>query len=181
MKKMILEAFSQNVPLSEVMRCATREYVQRHNEPCTSSEALRRSNTDIHTEVNPHRCGHCGKTYATKLALNRHERTHANERNETHPYQCDLCYKSYTTKSDLKRHKRTHTGNKPHVCKICGKAFCNKWDRDVHRFIHSDKRQFVCPVCGKDYKQSKGLYNHMRNKNHKGDIIVKNKPRLTME
>ena len=53
----------------------------------SSSEALRQSNR-IHTEVKPHRCGQCSKTFSTKANLRMHERIlHAGEKS----YQCEFC------------------------------------------------------------------------------------------
>ena len=57
--------------------------------------------------------------HALKSGLNRHERTHTEEKR----FVCLICGKAFQTKHKLKRHERRHTGEKPFACTKCDEAY----------------------------------------------------------
>ncbi len=51
-----------------------------------------------------HVCGECGKAFAARFALSKHEKTHTNER----PFKCDICDKGFIQKTHLQAHTLKH-------------------------------------------------------------------------
>ena len=81
----------------------------------------------------PLKCPTCNKEFHVPSLLERHMRTHTNER----PYQCRLCGRSYSQSGNLNVHLKTihgvmvegqraraePEGIRPHKCYICNRMF----------------------------------------------------------
>ncbi|XP_076046942.1 uncharacterized protein LOC143028550 [Oratosquilla oratoria] len=85
-------------------------------------------------------CEICGKAFAARRDLYRHQLGHAQER----PYQCSECNKNYTTKEGLKTHLRIHTGERPYKCSLCKKGFhksalLRRHERSVHGKVECEQ------------------------------------------
>lgn len=81
----------------------------------------------------PLKCPSCEKEFHVPSLLERHMRTHTNER----PFQCRLCSRSYSQSGNLNVHLKTihgvavdggrsrsdGEGHRPHKCYICNRMF----------------------------------------------------------
>ncbi|GFS12965.1 zinc finger protein 112 [Elysia marginata] len=82
-----------------------------------------------HTLEQIYKCGTCGKSYANKSSLVRHERLHTGAR----PYKCSICSETFLEKRELVRHSATHTGVAPFSCDVCGQGFTLKTSLTAHK------------------------------------------------
>ncbi|XP_073453363.1 gastrula zinc finger protein XlCGF66.1-like isoform X2 [Aquarana catesbeiana] len=108
-------------------------------------------------------CSECGKCFAQKSGLGRHERNHRGN----YDYTCSHCGKSFTQKAYLVVHERIHTKEKPFSCSVCGKCFNQKPNLLIHERIHSDVKPYTCSACGKCFKYKSSFTLHERL--HTGD------------
>lgn len=74
----------------------------------------------VHTDIKPHTCDECGKSFRDKSYFKKHIQLHEGKR-----YICDVCGKAYTNSRNLIVHNRKHTGERPFECKICKNKYAD--------------------------------------------------------
>ena len=81
-----------------------------------------------------HECIYCDYTAPYLHLLNRHLKSHSEER----PFECSDCNSCFKTPAALLQHTNTHLSKKPHECKHCERTFASSGELVRHtRYKHA--------------------------------------------
>lgn len=104
-------------------------------------------------------CQKCGKACQSQGDLNKHMRTHVEDRK----FNCNLCEKKYKSGDGLRNHmKAIHADMRPFNCSYCTKAFHTNTILTNHLRTHTGEKPFVCQICNRGFAQKVSLRTHMK-------------------
>ncbi|KAM7369517.1 hypothetical protein PAMP_010836 [Pampus punctatissimus] len=96
--------------------------------------SLLASHSLIHSEVRPHTCDFCSRSFRRLSHLKRHrEVVHANGARPPQSFVCHICGKDKKCRSQLARHVIIHTGERPFPCDLCPARFNRSGNLQQHR------------------------------------------------
>ncbi|KAF7650207.1 hypothetical protein LDENG_00129760 [Lucifuga dentata] len=169
-----------------------RHHMRVHErEENTKTEDLEDPSTS-ETLLENKNCSLCGKFFARRVDMERHIKSHSEDR----PYQCSFCEKKFKNPYVLKRHqaeickskdlkKRVSSGNRVEtqrtnsqvspeasavvkICPICNKTLPCTADITKHLRSHTEERPFICVTCEKGFKYKDTLKKHQIIHGHEG-------------
>ncbi|XP_026140243.1 uncharacterized protein LOC113116349 [Carassius auratus] len=83
-------------------------------------------------DVRPYLCSVCGRGFARRETLRRHDRIHTGEK----PHHCTVCGKYFREAFHLSKHHTVHSGEKNYKCILCGKDFGYAQSLKRHGKLH---------------------------------------------
>lgn len=83
-------------------------------------------------EIRPYLCSVCGRGFARRETLRRHDRIHTGEK----PHHCSVCGKYFREAFHLSKHHTVHSGEKNYKCILCGKDFGYAQSLKRHGKLH---------------------------------------------
>ncbi|KAK7147622.1 hypothetical protein R3I94_010212 [Phoxinus phoxinus] len=83
-------------------------------------------------DMRPYLCSVCGRGFARRETLRRHDRIHTGEK----PHHCTVCGKYFREAFHLSKHHTVHSGEKNYKCILCGKDFGYAQSLKRHGKLH---------------------------------------------
>ena len=102
-----------------------------------SKPQLLASHISVHTGHRLLKCSTCGKEYASKGTLRKHEYLHTGGEG---PLICEFCELRFPSSDSLKYHVKDKHKIKDSKCELCGKTFFSKGSLKEHMMSHIYER-----------------------------------------
>lgn len=133
-------------------------------------------------------CALCGKYFARQMDMERHMKSHSEDR----PYNCIFCEKKFKNPYVLKRHQKEICKSRElkrpkkkevqrlnpqppaegvtdgKICPICSRVLPCTADISKHLRSHTEERPFICITCEKGFKYKDTLKKHQIIHGHEG-------------
>ena len=109
-----------------------------------------------HRDEKSAKCPTCGREFRDKHTLAHHLPSHTNERK----FICTVCSKGFNFRSSLYRHMQRHTEEKQ-ICNICQREFSTRYTLKEHMLIHTKKYAKNCLICGKGFAYASHYEAHL--------------------
>ncbi|CAE1253065.1 Zinc finger protein 236 [Acanthosepion pharaonis] len=108
----------------------------------------------------PYHCEICNKVFPKWNQLQRHIKTHDDDK----PFRCTQCNDSFNVEDNLKLHMATHpqNHNRQPTCPECGKTFTRTASLKAHIILHIKEENLMCTECGDEFSLQSQLDRHMR-------------------
>lgn len=138
-----------------------------------SSQADLGEHHKTNPDCRPYKCQFCGKGFAKRRYLLKHEAVHkrsfschlcpqsfddegalaAHLESHTREFQCSVCPKNFTTAQDLSRHEKKHAEEQggAHRCDMCYKSFGHLSLLRKHQETHVGEVVYECTECDKAF------------------------------
>ncbi|XP_050091818.1 transcription factor grauzone-like [Anopheles aquasalis] len=128
----------------------------------SSNHALKVHISQMHTNDTHHICATCGKTFRTKVSMDRHMKEHLGLPCEE-KVQCAQCNKWFHGKHNLKKHVRFKHIEVGQLfrCEICQHESPNSRALSYHKQRVHVEENFACEFCGKRFKRKLYLREHV--------------------
>ena len=103
-------------------------------------------------------CEFCGRSFSTKLQLNRHSKIHDEQNHVT----CSECGKTFNSKGNLKIHLQHCLKEGKFKCDFCPMKFHYKNALKTHLVReHNQEREFECSICRTQFMHKKNYTRTM--------------------
>jgi len=156
-------ADDKNVPLSQIFNTKPKKTRERDSIAKISMHNARAAVQNVVENEGgvgvekPYKCVDCGVGFQWLSHLNRHKKTHSNEK-----YMCNVCHAGFSQLSYFNAHRRTHFAEKPYKCDKCKKGFVQSTHLKIHKMIHTGEKPYQCYICKARFTQHGNLKRHIR-------------------
>ncbi len=131
-----------------------------------STQMKKKSATDRGSKELKEQCHKCGKLFANKFLVRRHdEQVHAQK-----TFKCTKCSRGYGSEKMLLLHVKNAHEDARFPCPLCGKHVRSKFALEQHIARHTTTKSIVCADCGKTFKFTTDLEIH-RKRMH-GNVVL---------
>ena len=118
---------------------------------------LERHEKEVHVVHASFSCDKCGHTFKRKACLEVHIATNTREDS----YYCNVCYEDFSSKCLMIKHRVQHSKERSYQCSFCAKIFNRYSTMKEHERSHGEVK-FTCDLCPKSFAWSRSLRRHIQ-------------------